>query len=167
MNKRGVYFFIVDVVIGVLIFLTTVLVISSFFIPRPSLGGIDQNLDILTEDYFTFPVTDLPDNLTESLPPNFIKDDVTVDELVYLLNVTGGYSSENIEIVKWVCDWLPDNFGFRYKIDIGQVVIYERDTSLGVNKESAEVVVSRQKVTGIDSEYGLQYPALTEVTIWR
>lgn len=169
MNKRGVYFFIIDVIIGVLIFLTTVLVISSFFVPRPSLGGINQNLDILTEDFFTLSVVDLPDDVLASVPDTYQgRSDLTLDELLYLLEYQEPtYDTEIDEIIEGVISWLPAQFGFNYNITQGAATLYTRQTSLGIGYGDADVVVSRMKVTGLNSFDGLTLPTLTEVTIWR
>ena len=168
MNKRGVYFFIIDVIIGVLIFLTTVLVISSFFVPKQTLSGIDQNLDMLTEDFFSLPTSALDENLTKDLPLMYQdQDDLTVDELLFILDENGSFDGEMDAIIEDLIVWLPSQFGFSYYIKQGDSTLYSRPTALGVDAENADVLVSRKKVTGIDSEFGFQTPTLSEVTIWR
>lgn len=172
MNKRGVYFFIIDVIIAVLIFLTTVLVISNFFVLKPSLGGIDQNLDILTKDFFTLPVANLSNDVLASVPEVYQKrSDLTVDELLYLLQSQNPTYNPNItEIIKSLISWLPSQYGFNYSLIQANADLYYRPTSLNVAYNDADVVVSRMKVTGInskDSKGTLIPPSLTEVTIWR
>jgi hypothetical protein len=167
MNKRGVFFFIVDVVIGVLIFLTTILVISTFFIPQHSLSGISQNLDMVANDFFSLSVTSLQSNLTSDLPKEYIQDSVSVDELLYLLAINGSYSSNISSIIESVIDWLPNQFGFKYYIDQKNTLLYSRTTNSGLTESNSKVKLSKSKITIIDSSYGLAYPAVSEVTIWR
>lgn len=154
--------------------MTTVIVISSFFVPRPSLGGIDQNLDMLTTDFYTLPVTELDEDLTDPLPQEYIREDVTVDELLYYLYVLefkgmGVYGAESDAIINSLIVWLPETYGFRYSLGEPNVreILEQRPTSLGVDSDDAEVLVSRMKVTGIEPVDGFAQPELSEVTIWR
>lgn len=152
-----------------MIFLTSVLVISNFFVPRPSLGGIDQNLDILTKDFFTLPVANLTDNVKDLVPEQYQKrTDLTVDELLYLLySQKPTYNSNITAIIGSLISWLPDQYGFDYNITLPDVSLYHRNASLNIDYAAADVVVSRMKVTGLNSKDASLSPSLTEVTIWR
>lgn len=168
MNKRGAFFFIVDAVIGMLIFLTTVLVISTFFIPQHSLSGITQNLNMVANDLFTLPVTSLDSNLTSDIPQEYVKSSISVDELLYLLADNGSYSSNISAIIGSVIDWLPSQFGFKYHIDQGSnQLLYYRTTNSALGEDDSKVKVSKSKITIIDSEFGLKFPTVSEVTLWR
>lgn len=166
-NKRGVYFFIVDVVIGILIFLTTVLVISSFFIPSQSLSGIDQQVDILVTDFSTITSSSLPTNITNSVPSVFVREDLNLNQFIYILYLNGSFSSEIDETIDWVVGWVPPRYGFSYSIGLNpSVELYSRDTILGESMSVAEVAVSRQKIIPIHPRYSDNVSFVVEVSAW-
>jgi len=165
-NKRGVYFFILDVVIAILIFMVTVLIISNFFIPKPSISGTEQTINILSSDLFTLPLTQLSENTTNKIPEEYLINSVSVDEYIYLLELKGNHSFAK-EIVKEILEFWPGNYGFKYYIDTINVTVFEKNTSLGISINQSNTLLSRYKVTVLNTYPSFTNPVLSEVNVWN
>lgn len=126
-SKRGAYFFIIDVIIGVFIFVMTILIISSFSVPKTSLGAVEQNLDVVAIDFFETTVGEFKSvdpNLYDSLPYEFVRDpSLSLDELIYYLHYEGRNDLAR-EVVISSTSWLPSNYGFSYGV---RTFSYTRD----------------------------------------
>ncbi len=165
MNKKGVYFFIIDVVIAILIFMVTVLLITGFFTPKQSISGLDQTLNILSTDFFTMPVSKLSTNITDNIPSEYLVDSVTVDEYIYLLELNGNHSFAR-DIVVEILGYWPGNYGFKYFIDTINKTVYEVNTPLGLSLNDSSISLSRSKVTVLNTYPSFTNPVLSEVTVW-
>lgn len=164
-SKRGAYFFIVDVLIGVLVFFVTIAIISSFHVSAPSLGGVEQTLGLLTNDLYTIALANISDNpAIIELNLTVFDKGMSIDDLVLQL-VKSGNKSQAVLVITNATAWLPQQFGFEYSLD--NVSIYKK-SSLLISKNDSSVMLSQKKISLFTPSLNSPFSSgVTEVTLWQ
>jgi len=179
-SKKGVYFFLIDVLIAAFIFLVTVLTLFSFRSFTPSLEGSTQTIDNVYDALCMTEIKDIGGNNVAllnlqmsnlSCPRTF-----TIDECLWLLyykldldknNRTNNYelwTNYSKSIVSNSTSWLEDNYGMRFSIN--NKLIYLRNASL-TDAGNSTTKLSRRKITVLTPNVTFTAdPVITEVTIW-
>lgn len=165
-SKRGAYFFLIDVFIGVFIFIITLFLVNSFQVPKSTLGGAQDQLDLLADDLFTIQVVEFGSIIQDTVHPNYTTDlTLTVDQLVYIL-YTDNQTQQARNLVGNLSTWLPSHFGFEYSVNGS--VIYGRNTITGVMQNQSDVRLTRKKITALEPTLNTSYPfTVSEVVLWR
>ncbi|MFH1073413.1 MAG: hypothetical protein V1743_08350 [Nanoarchaeota archaeon] len=175
MQKRGSYFFVLDVFIASAVLVLTLIIIFSSKVNTPA---PDQPF-LMAENYMNFLTTTEFRDIANPYKLNFTKSGyindtrITLDKAILTLdyykrtNGTQNYSSVFIESISRGV--IPEQYGFSYKIN--GTGIYSR----GVDTyQDAQIVLTAKRVSYItivpeETAYGTKYihgPVVTEVTIW-
>jgi len=165
-SKRGAYFFLIDVFIAIFIFVITLLLVNSFNLPKNSLGGGQEKLNLLADDIFTLPLSTFDLLIEESVNESYLLDQtITIDQLVYMLYL-GGDLLEAESMLTNLTVWFPSNYGCSYYINGTKV--FEKNTSAGINETSGSFRLVRRKITALQPDMAKTYPfVISEVFIWR
>lgn len=173
-SKRGAYFFLIDVFLVILILFVTIMTIFGFRTDKPSLLGIDQQIDTITYELFNIEIRDYNSlNMTAlrraggAIYEEGWNNQLTVDELIILL-MTNGYEIEARDLVLETVEKLPKKYGFNYAINtsIDFVTVYSRPSLVSV--DASLVKLSQRKISWPRSDIDNVYsPAVTEVTLWQ
>jgi len=182
-NKKGVYFFLIDVLIAAFIFLVTVLTLFSFRSFTPSLEGSTQSIDNVYGSLCMTEIKDIGGNNPSlfqlqmsnySCPRSF-----TIDECLWLLyynlnlnNVTNISNHPNYPL--WInysgaiisnsTSWLSDNYGFTFSIDGN--LLYYKPASI-TTFENSSTKLSRRKITVLTPNVTFTAePVISEVVVW-
>jgi hypothetical protein len=165
-GKKGVYFFIMDVIIAVLIFTVTIVVLVSFNSSRPSIAGTQETLDIVVADLMNIEIRDisssphLQDLRLDGYP---ISVDNTVDQALLML-VNDSRLADAQLVVLEITSWLPPQYGLNYSVSGEQ--IYFRNAIRSV--EDSQVRLSYKKLTILESNLTRSFsPAISEVVVWQ
>lgn len=168
MNKRGVFFFVIDVIIALLIFTITVLVLASFFAPRNAIGGAEQYANVMQEDIFNQRVGDLTPDVRRYVPEKYNFDSLRIDELLYLIVNDTDLDSENATtIFLAMAEVIPEQYGVALTIEGGSYTII-RPSSRVLTISEADVVISRKTLTLPSPKYCSTVCLITEteVLVW-
>lgn len=173
-SKRGAYFFLIDVFLVVLIFFITAMTILSFRSSKPSLLGIDQQIDTLTYELFNVEIRDYDSaNMSYLRSPGGAvyeegwNNQLTVDELVVLL-MTSGYGDDASDLIKESVEGMPKKYGFNYTINMSSstLEVYSRPSIISL--ENSLVKLAQRKISWPRSNLTTSYdPAITEVVLWQ
>lgn len=167
-NRRGAYYFVIDVFIGLFIFVLAIFIIASYVNFSPSSSSAEQTMDSLTHKLFRLSLikTD-PGNslLTEFKLNNSLYDSsFTVDEFVFIL-VNHSQQQNASLLLENLTYWVPANVGFNYSLN-GQE-IYSRQTISKTLQEST-LKLTQKKITLVAANITTAYDmALTELVIWQ
>ena len=149
--------------------------IISFRTSKPSLLGIDQQIDTLTYEFFNVEIRDYDGSpVMSSLrsPGGAVYEEgwnnqLTVDELIVLL-MTHGYESDAHDLINESVDNLPKKYGLNYTIDNGTSIeqVYARSSIVSYDRSS--VKLSQRKISWPRANLTHIYePVVTEVTLWQ
>lgn len=171
-SKKGAYFFVIDVLIGVLIFATTVFIISGFSTSTPSSIAINQQLDLLSTQLFQTELrnTDINNDFLFNLKQNNSLYDpfLTLDEFIYELILHDDSANATL-LIQNITSWLPETFGFNYSIDNGVNIttVYFVNSSISTY-EGSRSRMSREKITLLGSNITTyRAPAFSVMVVWR
>ena len=171
-SKNAAFFFIVDTLIGILIFVTTVFIIAGFNSIKPSGESTTQQLDLISKDVFDTELrfVDITSDFfldlkqdTENYNPF-----LTIDEFTYLLYLQGNVANAT-NLIANLTDWLVPSYGLNYSIFNGSdyIPIYYRESSM-TSFENSRSSISREKVTIVSSNISTYIPPVFSlVVIWR
>ncbi len=178
-KKKGVFFFLIDVLIAAFIFLVTILTLFSFRSFSPSLGGITQAVDNIYDSFCRTEVKDIGTNNIAlynlhnqnlSCPPH-----QSLDECIWLLryeldvqsNTSANYETwKNISraISGNATSWLQPNYGLEIKIN--KTTIYLRNASI-IDLNESSTKLTRRKITVLTPNITFTAPSVTtEVIVW-
>ena len=182
-SKKGVYFFLIDVLIAAFIFLVTVLALFSFRSFTPSLEGSTQAIDNVYTSLCMTEIRDIGATNTAlsqlqqisniSCPATF-----TLDECLWLLHYklnisdTNPSSSQNYDvwlnystnIVANATSWLSDNYGLEFVV--ANTSLYTKNASI-TSLENSSTKLSRRKITVLTPNITFTAdPVISEVVIW-
>jgi hypothetical protein len=166
-DKKGSFFFILDMFLASFILLITLIMIFSFRFQQPEADALKIKLDGFTSilfkseisSYSTPVLNELMDD--EETWPN---PHLTMDEYVYYLYLKG-YTTNATNVVKSLSSLiLPSNIGLNYSID--GILIYTQNPN---KKEKSDVVLSERKITFevFNSTYYFDKAVTTKVEIWQ
>ena len=177
-SKKGAYFFVLDAMIGILIFATTVFIIAGFNTFKPSNDALTQQLDLLSADFYETELRDIDitsDFFLDLKQNNPDYDPYqTVDEFVYSL-VIDGLTSEATILVGNLTTWLVSSYGVNYSItyyssslsDNVTETIYYRNSTITTHEDSRSSL-TREKVTILRSSIYNHIPVgFSTLEIWR
>ncbi len=160
-NKKGVFFFVVDVFIAVLLLFVTVVVIFSFFTPSNSIGGTNQYLQVLQQDLFFQNVSGSPD-----VPLAIANDQkyasLQMHQLLYVLYENG--QNETVEeIFEEITLRIPNSVGIEFSVED-----YEPLTKsfVGPKNDSSLVLSSSIISMAIFSPTDQYLPVRSRVVVW-
>ncbi len=183
-NKKGVYFFLIDVLIAAFIFLITTLTLFSFRSFTPSLEGTTQSIDNVYSSIYLTEISDIggenPALLSLELSNYSCPKKLTIDECLWLLYFNLDVDKYNPpssapkyslwmnysrNILSNATSWLEDNYGV--KVSLNGIVVYDRNTSLrSVN--GSLIKLSRKKITVLTPNITFtSEPVISEVTLWN
>lgn len=170
-SKKGAYFFVVDALIGIMIFSMTVFIISGFNVYDPSDGAIVQHLDLVSQDLFETQALymDSSSQFLQDLRknPHYVEEE-TLDEFIYSLYLSGDVVSPSY-LVGNVTNWIESSYGINYSIDTGDetITIYYRESET-TSYEDSSTSFSREKATLLGSNITHYIkPAFSKVVLWR
>lgn len=167
-NQKGAYFFVIDVLIGMFIFIVTIFLIFGYTSFQPSLGGAKQTLDIAEQKFFALPLSKVDSGnaflaILKNSHPDY-KSTYTVDEFVYLLYNKSDMVNASL-LIGNLTEWIPANMGFNYSIN-GQE-IYSRQ-AISKSMDQSSVKLAQKKITLLSPNITTQYDlAITEVVVWQ
>lgn len=171
-SKRGAYFFVIDALIGILIFATTVFVIAGFNTVTPSSDAVTQQMDLLTEDLFATELrfVDITADYFFKMKVNPLYDPFyTVDEFVYQMNRSGDTGDISI-LLGNLTAWLVPTYGINYTIiepSGNEYELFSRPSTISTYAESRSSL-TREKVTLVGSNITHYVePVFTKLVIWR
>lgn len=163
-------FFVVDVMIAVLIFVSTVIVLASFYTPRTSIGGTEQYLDLAYEDFFvqTIQGSEAAVRAQVPYPLNLAGhyENLQYDEVFYLMLSEPDISNATApSLFVAIAEATPPQFGLSFSIRDLSGATFSRDSASGAEPT---LVLSRTKVIIPPSRYctGACIPRIAEVKIW-
>ena len=166
MNKRGVYFFVIDVIVAVLIFSVTVAIIASFNTNQPSRASVEETMGIIVTDLMQTEIKDVATSPTLQalrLDGNITNLDLTIDQVLIILFDDGELNNAQ-NIVAEATAWVSPQFGMNYSIDGTQ--IYYRPAIIDAN--DSQVQLSTRKVSVVEANLSTYYPTrVTEVIVWQ
>ncbi len=167
-NRKGAYFFVIDVIIGLFIFLIAIFIITSYSRFSPSFGSVEQTMNALEYKFFRQPLTKVdPGNpFLAMLKENnsLYSSSFTVDEYVYVLYNNSDPVNASALLAN-LSTWLPANVGFNYTID--GLEIYSQQAASKTLEESG-VKISSKKLTLVSANITTFYDlAITELVIWQ
>jgi hypothetical protein len=162
-NKRGQFFFVLDVIVAVLILITTIVLLSTFFTPRNTIGGTQQYMDILQEDFFSQQVADLSDPILASIPDEFEEPDLRIDQLLYYLYLEGEIDAAQDLFIN-LTSFIPPQYGVRY----GFLGVGLERPSTRTSFTEADIILTRKQVTTLNPRYcpSACLFVTSEVKIW-
>lgn len=168
-SKKGAYFFLIDVFLGIFIFVMSIVIMLSFNVFLPSSSDVQQRMETLTEDLF---VTQLQDADISNTHVNYLRFNknpyyspyISIDQLVYLL-----YNHSQLEnatkLIGNTTSWLPPTFGINYTINGEE--IYSRQAQTITLEESLTGLI-KTKITMVSSNVTSFYdPVVTKLEIWQ
>ncbi|MFH1916650.1 MAG: hypothetical protein ABIJ21_05265 [Nanoarchaeota archaeon] len=169
MDKRGGYFFVLDVFIASSIIVLTLIIIFSSRVNSPP----PETSYRTAEDFMTFlSVTEFRDisnqhklNLTRA---GFVNDTaLSLLQVIALLDYTGaknttGFPYDQIFLESIIQGILPEKYGYNYSVNGTAVLVKNPESYTGAN-----LVLSAHRITffrlNAQEIYG---PVITEVRIW-
>lgn len=178
-NKKGVYFFLIDVLIAVFIFLVSVLMLFSFNSFTPSLEGLTQTIDNVYDSLFMTELKDIGSNNAELnlLRYNNITYNpyLTLDEYIWLLYLEWGednfphweetWLNHSSALIANSSSWLTPNYGMSFSIN--GTLVYYRNASISSYNESV-TKLSKRKITAIAPNISfIAEPVISEVVVWQ
>lgn len=169
MNKRGAFFFILDVFIGSMILLVTIILILGYMNRTTSLSGVEQQAELLKSDIFDTEVSQVgSDNV--ALQTLRAANDVpyftaSVDEYIYYL-ILEGRTIDAAQVVEGIVNGVPGQYGVEYVILTDpETVVYSRND---VSKDDSETMYSVRALTLTRSDFKtVSEPIVTEVRVWQ
>lgn len=171
-SRKGAYFFVLDALIGILIFATTVFIIAGFNTFKPSTGALSQQLDLLSADLYETELrnVDITSDFFIDLKQNHPLYDpyITVDEFVYFLVLSNEVNQASL-LVGNLTSWLVPSYGINYSITYGSniVTIFYRNSTITTYEDSRSSL-AREKVTVLGSNMThFIEPGFSSVAIWR
>jgi len=177
-NKKGAYFFIVDVIIGIFIFVITIIMLSTYYTSSPALSGVGQTIDNIYQEAFLTSISTIgtTNPAIESLrSQGYVLDTtITVDQLILSLDKTYGFSEDEFinassAIFSNMTTWVPEQYGLAFVIN--DIFVYERNSSL-VTIEESQVGISRYKISALAPSMDVrpkptEAVSLFEVNVWQ
>ncbi|MFP4119040.1 MAG: hypothetical protein ACLFTH_03215 [Candidatus Woesearchaeota archaeon] len=165
-SKRGVFFFVIDVIIAILILFITIIIITSFYTSKPALDATENTITRASETLFNIRIADIDNPKTiemrsDGKVPDF---DMSIDEVVtyYWYHNDTNMSRQ---LIANSTSWLSSQTGFLYLIN--DTEIYRREAAITTENES-DVKLSRKKITLVQGSGNTSYkPVLTEVRAWQ
>ena len=165
-SKRGVFFFVIDVIIAILILFVTIIIITSFYTSKPSLEGAENTIARASETLFNIRISMIENEKTIEMRTNgTIPDfDMTVEEVAtyyWYQNKT----NTSRQLIANTTKWISAQTGFAYVINDTEV--YRKEAAITTENES-KVRLSRKKITLVEGSANESYkPVLTEVRVWQ
>lgn len=164
-SRKGVFFFILDVVIGVFIFFLTILLISHFNISKPSLDSSEKAIDRVSKNLFTMPIRNFDNAKTTEMRMNDRIPDMsmTVNQVVVYYWYQDNETMAR-ELVGNTTRWMTGQTGFSYLVNGTE--IYNRSAVVTTENESG-IKLSRKKVTLLEQGEEEYPPVVVEVSVWQ
>jgi hypothetical protein len=189
-QKKGAYFFILDVLLGVFIFVITIVLLSTFHSSTPSMIGVGQIMDNVYQEIFLTPLSaigtsnpaiqelyDIPFCITDT--------SITIDQLILILRSHCNLDETEAlqtthHILSNATNWVPEQYGlwvliwditiFTFQQD-EMPTLYQRNSTLTEISQSS-TGVSRYKISALSpSIHQLPKPSEAissfEVVIWQ
>ncbi|MGM5481338.1 MAG: hypothetical protein ACQESE_02915 [Nanobdellota archaeon] len=166
-SKRGVFFFVIDVIIGIMIFFVTIVIITSFHTSKPSLDASENTIKRVSETLFEIRISQFENNdkIIELREQDKIPDyDMSIEELAaYYWHQNDVNTSK--ELIGNSTMWMSSQTGFSYIINGTE--IYRKEAAI-TEEQASNVKLSRKKITMVGSEGNESYqPIITEVKVWQ
>lgn len=181
-DKRGSYFFIIDVIMGIFIFVLTIILLSTFYSSSPALSGAGQTIDNIYQESFLTPISDIGTTnpgIEELRALGYIHDTtITIDQLILSLNKTYDFDNETVQDFAWnifsnMTSWVPEQYGvlFVASIDDSPITLYLRESALATVEES-QVGISRYKICALSPSMDVRPKpneaiSIFEVYVWQ
>jgi hypothetical protein len=180
-QKKGAYFFIMDVLLGVFIFVITIILLSTFHSSTPSLIGVGQVMDNIYQEVYLTPVivigvTSNPVLQNLSNQGLLTNEQLTIDQLLMwlhenkeLLPSSQTYGGLVKDLLGNATTWVPPQYG--YRLYMGNKLLYEKNSSFTSFEESI-MGISRYKITVLNpSIQSVPAPSqainTSEVIVWQ
>lgn len=171
--KKGAYYFVVDSILGILIFATTIFILSSFNSLTVSSDAITQQVDLVTTDLYETQLKsiDITDDFFLKLKKNpAYTPFLTVDEFAYALYLQNTTHHLNATyLIGNLTSWVVPSYGLNYSIDTGtkNVTIFYRNSAI-TSYEDSRSSLTREKLTLLVSNItNIVPPAFSMVVMWR
>jgi len=160
-----------DVFIGIGIFIITIILLSAFHSSKPSTAGTEQLIDNIATDVFRTPLSEViftSDAVALLFENDVVSDDsFTVDELIVLLMENDGQDTAE-QVLDEVLFWLPDTVGVEYiytPIEGSSTILFEQSSL--IDEETSVVGLSRNKLTFV-ADVAVDYDlVVSEVKAWQ
>ncbi|MFW6378496.1 MAG: hypothetical protein ACOCZV_00575 [Nanoarchaeota archaeon] len=165
-SRKGVFFFVIDVVIGIMIFFITIVLITSFSTSKPSLDASEKAIERVSTSLFEKSVTYVDNEKTTALKENnaIPSLDMTVNQLAVYFYLENN-QSESRQLIANTTSWATGQIGFSYHIN--ETLIYNKSASVKT-QENSDVRLSRKKITLLNGEENVRYePVVVEVRVWQ
>ncbi|MGM5480449.1 MAG: hypothetical protein ACQESC_03240 [Nanobdellota archaeon] len=156
----------IDVIIGMVIFLITILLISQFNTSKPSLESAKKTLTRTEEVFFEQEVSDIENpTLLELRDQGSIPDfQMSLDELIAYFYHQGNVSTAK-QLVGNSSTWVSAQMGFSYAIN--DTILYSTP-SIVTSEENSTIRISRNKITVLSGELHEDIVVeVTEVSVWQ
>ncbi len=167
-QRKGAYYFVIDVLIGLFIFVLALFLIASYSTFTPSLGSVDQTLQAMQQRFFELPLTkaDPGNAFLASLKENnsLYNPSFTIDEFIYVLYNNSQLANATLLLAN-ISTWVPANVGFNYSLDGHE--IYSKQ-ALSKTMQESDVKLSQKKLTLVSANITTSYElAITKLEIWQ
>lgn len=181
-NKKGSFFFIIDVIMGIFIFVITIILLSTFYSSSPDLSGTGQIIENIYQEAFLTPISDMGtanEGIEAIRDEGYLLDTtITVDQLILSFNKTYNLDDESVQeyshnIFSNMTSWVPEQYGLLFvaSFDDESVVLFRRNSSI-VTVEESQVGISRYKICALSPSMDVRpkpHEAISvfEVYVWQ